>query len=142
MLLAFGSKASLCCSCIRSEDYSIRAEFKSTDVVFLGYRIKIDTAAVERDWVIDVEIWYTFQVTQLYKGKTQQKTLRIRSGSIGADDCKFVFSVGESYVVYANQALKEESKKDKSILRTSVCTNTGRATDQKVFEAKEQSKYH
>ncbi len=39
-------------------------------------------------------------------------------------------------MVYANHPLKEDFKKDKSILETTECTNTGEATEKKILEVK------
>ena len=87
------------------------------------------------------EIWYTFQVVEYFKGKSKEKTIKIRSGITNADDCKFVFTKGKSYVVYTDHPMTEKFKKDKSILETTICTHTGEATEQKIMEAKNESKY-
>jgi hypothetical protein len=126
------------------DHFSIRTEFNDRDVIFHGKLIKVDTINVGTDSILNFsidEIWYTFQVVEYFKGKSEEKTIRIRSGITNADDCKFVFTKGESYVVYANHPLTEKFKKDKIILETTVCTHTGEATEKKIIEAKNQSNY-
>lgn len=139
------AKIGFCCSCIQMDEFSIKTEFNDRDVIFSGKLIQVDTINVGIDPLLKFstdEIWYTFQVAGYFKGKSKKKTIRIRSGITNADDCKFVFTKGKSYVVYANHPLTEKFKKDKSILETSVCTHTGEATKQKIIETKNQSKYH
>ncbi|MDB4516687.1 hypothetical protein N9089_03730 [Crocinitomicaceae bacterium] len=144
ILLMTAAKIGFCCSCIQMEDFSIKTEFNDRDVIFNGVLIQVDTINPGTDSILNFstdEIWYTFQVIEYFKGKSTKKTIRIRSGITNADDCKFVFTKGESYVVYTNHPLTKKFKKDKSILETTVCTHTGEATEQKIIEAKNQSKY-
>jgi hypothetical protein len=144
VLLAAAGKAALCCTCVRLKEFSIETEFDERAVIFNGTLVQIDTVPVNRDslrnYSID-EIWYTFLVSEYFKGKTIHDTIRIRSGIRDADDCKFVFKAGESYVVYADHPLNKKLEPDPSILETSVCTHTGEATEKKIFEAKTQSRY-
>ncbi len=138
------AKIGFCCSCVQTDEFSIRSEFKDRDVIFHGELISVDTIHVDSGLTSSFsvnEIWYTFQVVEYFKGKSNGKTIRIRSGITNADDCKFVFTIGESYVVYANHPLSRKFKPDKSILETSVCTHTGEATEQKIIEAKNQRNY-
>lgn len=144
LLLMTAAKIGFCCSCIQLDEFSIKTEFNDRDVIFNGVLIQVDTINVGVDSILNFstdEIWYTFQVVEYFKGKFKEKTIRIRSGITNADDCKYVFTKGKSYVVYANHPLTEKFKKDKSILETTVCTHTGEATKQSVIEAKSQSKY-
>ena len=144
ILLVAVAKIGFSCTCVQRDTFSIKTEFKSRDVIFHGTLIQVDTINMVTDSIFHFstdEIWYTFEVVDYFKGKAQQKTIRIRSGITNADDCKFVFTKGKSYVVYANHPVTEKYKKDKSILKTTVCTHTGEATEQKILEAKNQSKY-
>jgi hypothetical protein len=141
ILLTTVAKIGFCCSCIQMNEFSIKTEFNDRDVIFNGELIQVDTINVETDSILNFstdEIWYTFQVVEYFKGKSKEKTIKIRSGITNADDCKFVFTKGKSYVVYANHPLTEKFKKDKSILETTICTHTGEATEQKIIEAKNQ----
>ncbi len=141
ILLTTVAKIGFCCSCIQMNEFSIKTEFNDRDVIFNGELIQVDTINVETDPILNFstnEIWYTFQVVEYFKGKSKEKTIKIRSGITNADDCKFVFTQGKSYVVYANHPLTEKFKKDKSILETTICTHTGEATEQKIIEAKNQ----
>jgi hypothetical protein len=129
---------SFSCTCIHTKEYTLQNEFNEADLIFTGTVIKIDTVHInssELNFEQD-EIWYTFKITDKFKGKKKNKTIRIRSGINNADDCKYVFKMNESYVVYANHPLKEDFKKDKSILETTNCTNTGEATENKIVEVK------
>lgn len=138
------AKIGFCCSCVQMNEFSIKSEFNDRDVIFHGKLISVDTVNVDTDSILNLsidEIWYTFEKVEYFKGKSKQKTIRIRSGITNADDCKFVFTKGKSYVVYANHPLTEKFKKDKSMLETTVCTHTGEATEQKIIEAKNQSNY-
>lgn len=144
ILLTAIVKIGFCCTCVQTKEFSIKTEFKYRDVIFHGKLIKIDTINVEiASWrsFSRNEIWYTFQVIEFFKGKSKEKTIRVKSGETNVADCKFVFTNEESYVVYAHYRLTEKFKKDKSILKTSVCTHTGEATEVKITEAKNQSKY-
>ena len=137
LLTSLSCKYSFACTCIHTADYSVNNEFKETDLVFSGALIHIDTVEVIKDSLYNYkrnEIWYTFKITENFKGKKKNKTIRIRSGITDADDCKYVFEMNESYVVYANHPLKRDFKKDKSILETTECTNTGEATEEKLLE--------
>ena len=130
-----------CCTCLQLEKFSIEREFQDRDVVFEGTLIQIDTINTVLDSITKFsvdEIWYTFQVTEYFKGEKNQKIINIKSGISNSHDCKFIFLMGESYIVYANHPLNKQSKKNKTILETSVCTNTGKATAAKYFEAKNQ----
>lgn len=139
------AKIGLCCSCIQTKEFSIKTEFNDRDVIFKGKLIQVDTLNVRNDLILNFstdEIWYTFQVTEYFKGKSKKKTIRIRSGIMNANDFKFIFTKDGSYLVYANHLLIKKFKKDKSILETTTCTHTGEATEQKIIEAKNQSNYH
>lgn len=125
--------------CVHTDKYSLKTEFEESDLVFSGTVIQIDTVEIkasELNYSRD-EIWYTFKITENFKGKKKSKTIRIKSGITDADDCKYVFKMNESYVVYANHPLKKDFKKDKSVLETTECTNTGEATEKKLLEVKE-----
>ena len=113
------------------------------DVVFNGKLISIDTIHIKSELEISDavnEIWYTFQVMEYFKGKRHKETIRLRSGVTNAEDCKFVFLLYQSYVVYANHPLHKNFKKNKSILETSTCTHTGAATEERVLEARKRKK--
>jgi hypothetical protein len=140
LVLSFNTGFS--CSCIHTAEYTLKKEYKETDLVFKGNVIKIDTVEIkasELNYSRD-EIWYTFKITENFKGKKKNKTVRIRSGNIDWDDCKYEFKINESYVVYANHPLKEDFKKNKSILETTNCTNTGEAKEEKILEVKNLKK--
>lgn len=142
IILSLSFNLSFSCTCIQTSEYSLQKEFKKTDLVFKGTVIKIDTVEIkasEINYSRD-EIWYTFKITEIFKGKKKSKTIRIRSGNVDWDDCKFEFKINESYVVYANHSLKEDFKKDKSVLETTICTNTGEATEEKILEVRELKK--
>jgi hypothetical protein len=120
LIFSLSIKLSFSCTCVHTSGYSLKKEFKDTDLVFGGSVIQIDTVEIkasEINYSRD-EIWYTFKITEIFKGKKKSKTIRIRSGNTDADDCKYVFKMNESYVVYANHPLKKDFKKDKSILET------------------------
>lgn len=138
IIFALTIKLGFSCTCIHTTEYTLQKEFKETDLVFTGTVIKIDTVHInssELNFEQD-EIWYTFKITESFKGKKKNKTIRIRSGNVDWDDCKYEFKINESYVVYANHPLKENFKKDKTILETTNCTNTGEATEEKILEVK------
>lgn len=141
-IFAFFIKLGFSCTCIHTSEYTVKKEFKETDLVFTGTVIKIDTVQINSSELnySREEIWYTFKITENFKGKKKNKIVRIRSGNTDADDCKFVFKMNESYVVYANHPLKSDFKKDKSILETTNCTNTDVATEEKILEVKELKK--
>ena len=144
ILLVAVAKIGFSCSCIQTDKFSIKTEFKDRDVIFNGKLIQVDTINIRTDSILNFstdEIWYTFQVVEYFKGKSKEKTIKIRSGITNTDDCKFVFTKGKSYVVYTNHPMTEKFKKDKSILETTICTHTGEATEQKIMEAKNESKY-
>ncbi|RTQ53770.1 hypothetical protein EJV47_03280 [Hymenobacter gummosus] len=72
---------------------------------------------------------FTFKVQHLYKGRVQQDTVSI-STSAGDADCGYVFSAGQSYLVYSwrTDALPNDFRKDyrrvTPYLTTSICSRT------------------
>ena len=141
ILLLLLAKTGFCCTCIQLEEFSVKTEFKNRDVIFHGTLKQVDTVHITTDTIFKYsidEIWYTFEVIGYFKGNQKAKTIRIRSGITNADDCKFVFTPNESYLVYSNHPLKDNFKKDRTILETNVCTHTGVATTNKIEEAKKQ----
>ena len=136
ILVILSGKLVFACTCIQLENYSLKSEFKDRDLIFLGTVTEIDTITVKKSNFSIDEIWYTFKLKELYKGKVQEKTIKIKSGAVGADDCKFTFLLNNDYVVYANYLKTKERKKKKKALNTNICTNTGEATETKIFEAR------
>jgi len=143
LLFLILAKVSLSCSCIKSENYSLETEFKETDAVFNGTLIDIDTVRLEENPMFPHpmgEIWYTFQINDNFKGDPNAKTIKLRSGVTNAQDCKFIFLMNQSYLVFANHPLNDQFQKVNSILKTTVCTATSIATKANIMQVSDLSR--
>jgi len=176
-LLLFSSATIWACSCIGSS--SVKSAKKNADLVISGTVIKSkiikiwgDTSmairifnsikkAYDIDSNLNYEQWknehplfsikkvdYTVIVKNNYKGASKKDTVTIRTG-FGGGDCGYKFSIGENYLIYAdeeykinytNKKLGRSLKELKNIYRTSICKRTKELTLAKE-EVKELIKY-
>lgn len=118
------------CGCVQIGNPSPQEAIKTTDLVFSGKVVHIDTVETAINELVGFtkkEIFYTFSIQEVIKGKKRLKQLRIKSGQIDADDCKYIFSLNESYIVFANYSSK--SKKRQRSAKTNICTETQEFTE-------------
>jgi hypothetical protein len=110
-------------------------KYKYTDVVFKGKVVSIDTIVTNIYKIapsfLSKEIEITFKVEETYNRRVKSdnrrvksELVKVRSGMPNADDCKFIFTQGQSYIVFADHPYIKRSKKNKAILETSSCKPT------------------
>lgn len=132
ILAIFSFNVSYSCTCIGKRNVPLKDAMKGSDWVFTGKVTKIDTVLIEYDSIANFafkEIWYTFLIETVYNGKKSITEIDVMSGKVDHDDCKFIFELNKSYIVYASYKLSNKWEKMKDQLATSVCTHTGVLTE-------------
>lgn len=117
------------CSCIKlSNNFkeNIASEFKSSVVIFYGKVIqkKIYKAQETDDYISNSDIiFYTFEISKVYKGEITQKRIIIKSNNDGRS-CGYPFEVNKKYLVYSNYYGVNQANVSKNDLFTSICHRT------------------
>ena len=158
--LFFVNPDTFACSCIGTA--TTKEAFKGADVVFTGKVIEkkeirewvFDTVdapmryqAMKKQEPNNQETYsafkrrsytrpiyeFTFSIIKLYKGKSEESSFKVRTGTSGGD-CGFPFQLNQDYLVYGRFAVEnnlysheipnEERKILKDIYQTSICTKT------------------
>lgn len=155
LICVFVNSSGMSCSCIGES--SVETEYKKSDLVIIAeviqvkkikiwsdtsfavwkYNPEIDTISLEQ-YKFDEELYgthlleYSVVVEKSFKGAHAKDTLKIRTG-FGHGDCGFPFSVGNKYLLFAqdefkikytNKKLGRTKKELKGIYRTTICSRT------------------
>jgi len=141
---------SIGCGCITVDSVNIKDQIKSSDIIFKGTVIKIDTVEiVDTSWVnkhlyptkpnesmdaiVNIfpilksnELHYTFQISKVYKGSVKNTAITVKSGQVNAHDCKYIFNLNENYIVFANHP---GSWIEQPIIENDVVLNEGKYSE-------------
>lgn len=106
--LLFTAQNSIACSCIElneSLSKKVTKSFNNNDLVVVGKVIAANNTLKTGEFQIvnNGIVSYIFEVQTVYKGAIKSKTISIETNSDGAA-CGYAFKVGQTYLVYANQA--------------------------------------
>lgn len=127
LLLFFTTTKGIACSCIGDKSSfkeKIEKEFNSSIAIFYGKVIKKKTYKTNQDYLSSADIiFYTFEVTKVYKGNITKKRIVIKSNR-GSDACGYSFKINQKYLVYTNFYGIDQDNVAKDDLFTSICHRT------------------
>ncbi len=115
--------------------------FKNSDLIISGIVISVRDQSEKQE--LNYNKIYTVQILKLFKGNYRRKTVEIASG-FRDDDCGFVFSVGEKYIIFArrNRGYSVRSNLPIHSFFTDECTRTKVYTEKEVEEIKKFKRKH
>ncbi|MDC7996356.1 hypothetical protein [Altibacter sp. HG106] len=103
LITAISSITSYACSCIEKKE-SIRKKIKSSyvesDLIFIGKVLEKTILENELYSSSADPVIYKFELTQVYKGNIDKKTIEVVTSRDSAS-CGFPFQIGKNYIVYS-----------------------------------------
>lgn len=148
-LLIFFSSKLKACTCIET---SIKYEVMNKEAIIAGTIIQeeeitiYDTLSPNRI-LSRIEMKFTVEIDNIYKGQFNSDTVFVYTGS-GGGDCGYRFKLGEKYIIYAG-SLNPYVRYDGQIVNdsniafyTTICSRTRLFKYAEIKELKKQLKRH
>lgn len=148
--LLIGTTFSYACSCY---DVSVRKALRQSEVAFVGKVIKVtknDFVKPTKDhngkvYNFEYSLYdFEFEITEIFKGKVETKTVRITTTGTG-DDCGGYYLENETYLIYAYTTVTNpyfgERTKMEPYLTTDICIGSELVSELEPIRLKKLKRY-